>query len=151
MTALAKDTPRTFLKMEANGSYIVNGPLEASKVVYRGAAIGLDSSDQAWQPLEDGDVFVGIAIESKTGGTSDGDETIGVAVGGVVKLPITSVAQADVGKAVAATDDATYTLTTSGNALVGRIIHVPATGTAYVMLKTPGENLIGAQAATAHT
>lgn len=147
--ALSASTPRDFLQT-LNGGYVIEPLCEEDAVFYRGAAVGLDSSDQNAQPLEDGDVFLGICLENKTIGDTGSVEVVKVQVGGLVELPLTSVAKADVGKSVHATDDGTFTLTSSGNAQIGRIVHVPATGTCWVIMKRPGENLIGAQTATAH-
>lgn len=146
--ALSADTPRTFIEV-LNGGVIVDAFAEESQTFYRGAAVGLDATDQNVQPLEDGDVFLGICLENKTIGSTGGTETVKVQVGGVVKIPVTSVAKANLGAAVFATDDGTFILTSTGNASVGRVVHVPATGTAWVMLKTPGEALGAAQTAAA--
>jgi predicted RecA/RadA family phage recombinase len=139
--ALSADTPRTFIEV-LNGGVVVEPLAEESQTFYRGAAVGLDATDQNVQPLEDGDVFLGICLENKTIGATGGVETVKVQVGGVVKLPVTSVAKANIGAGVYATDDGTFILTSTGNASIGRVIHVPATGTAWVMLKMPGEALL---------
>lgn len=142
--ALAADTPRVGLET-LNGGYVIEPLTEESAVFFRGAAVGLDASDQNAQPLEDGDVFLGIALEGKTIGATGSVERVKVQVGGAFELPLTSVAKADIGKAVFATDDGTYTLVGTGNSSIGRIIDIPATGTCWVDLKVPGAALGAAQ------
>ncbi len=141
--AISVDTPRDFLEQIAGGT-VIDLPVGAAEVIYRGTLVSSDAGYAS--PLAGGENFLGIALEAKTGGTSDADETVKVQVGGVVQIPVTSVAIADIGKGAFATDDGTVALATTSASSIGRIIHVPATGTAWVHLKQPGETII--QAAT---
>ncbi len=138
MAVLSADSPRTGIEF-MNGGIIVDAQMEESQTIFRGSAVGLDAGDQFAQPLETGDVFLGIAIEQVTSGAVGGVETCKVQVGGAFELPVASVAITDVGASVSATDDNTFVVAGAAESTIGRIIHVPATGTAWVMLKTPGE------------
>ena len=146
--ALSESTPRTGIQF-LNGGIVIAMLAEESNEFFRGAAVGLDAGDQFAQPLEDGDVFMGICLENKVIGSAGGVERIDVQIGGAFELPLAAVATADIAKAVFATDDGTYTLTETANSSVGRIIDVPVTGTCIVLLKKPGEALAAAQTAVA--
>lgn len=134
--ALTADASRDFLE-SLNGGFIVDYGILASEVIYRGAAVSVDSSGYI-NALQVDEAFVGIAIEQKTGSGTSGAVTVKVQVTGVASVPISSVTIAAVGVGCFATDDGTFTLGNTSAESIGRIIHVPATGTAWVMLKTPG-------------
>ena len=136
MTALSADAPRDFLE-SLNGGYVVDYGILASEVIYRGAAVSVDAS--GYINANQGDeAFCGIALEQKTGTATSGEETVKVQVGGVVSVPLASVTIASVGVGCFAADDGTYSLANTSSDSIGRIIHVPATGTAWVALKMPG-------------
>jgi predicted RecA/RadA family phage recombinase len=128
--------------------YILDLPMGATETIQKGAFVGLDAGDKFAAPLAAGEIFSGIALEKKVSGASNGDTTI-KALGGqsMFQYAITSIAQADIGKLVYASDDHTLTLTSTSNSQVGRIVNVPATGTAIVQMKIVGE--AQTQAATA--
>lgn len=136
--ALTADTPRAFVE-SMNGGIVVDVPLGASEVVFRGSAVSSDAGYGA--PLAAGELFLGFALEGKTGGSSDGDVTVKTQFMGSAVLAVASVAVADIGKTVYASDDGTFTLVGSSNSSIGRVAFVPATGTAWVVLKRPGETL----------
>jgi hypothetical protein len=136
--ALSADAPRDFLE-SLNGGFVVEIGILASEVIYRGAACSVDSSGYL-NALQVDEAFVGIAIEQKTGTATSGAETCKVQVGGVVEVPISGVTIAAVGVGCFATDDGTFTLANTNAESIGRIIHVPATGTCWVKLKDPGES-----------
>jgi hypothetical protein len=136
--ALSADAPRDFLE-SLNGGFVIDAPILASEVIYRGAAVSVDSSGY-FNALQVDEAFVGVALEQKTGTATSAEETVKVQVGGVVSVPISGVTVAAVGVGCFATDDGTFTLANTTAESIGRIIHVPATGTAWVKLKDPGES-----------
>jgi predicted RecA/RadA family phage recombinase len=113
-------------------------PLAASEVIYKGAYVGKNPAGY-FKAFVPGDEFAGIAYEAATATTTAGAVSCRVFTLGDFVLPLTSVAQKDVGKAVYATDDATLALTGHPDAFVGRILAVHATNYALVRLRQPGE------------
>jgi hypothetical protein len=134
--ALSADASRDFLE-SLNGGWIVDYGILASEVIYKGAACTVDSSGYL-NALQVDEAFVGIAIEQKTATAVNGAITAKVQVGGVAVVPISGVTIAAVGVGCFATDDGTFALANTSSESIGRIIHVPATGTAWVQLKVPG-------------
>ena len=124
--------------------YVIDLPMGASETIYKGGFVSLDAGDAYGAPLAAGEVFVGLALEKVVSSASNGADTCKVLVGGMFQQAITSVAQADIGKAVYASDDQTLTLTATSNSSVGRIVNVPATGTAIIQMKMLGETLVQA-------
>jgi predicted RecA/RadA family phage recombinase len=126
---------------------IVDLPMGASETIQKGAFVSLDSGDQFGAPLAGGEIFVGIALEKKVSGAANGDTTIKVLTDGVFQYAVTSIAQADIGKMLYATDDHTLALADTSGSSVGRIVNVPATGTAIVKMRTVGDTMVQAAAA----
>lgn len=122
--------------------YVVDLPMGASETVYKGGFVSLDAGDKFGAPLAAGEIFVGLALEKKVSGSTNGDTTVKVLVGGMFQQAITSIAQADIGKAIYASDDQVLTLVATSNSSIGRIVNVPATGTAIVQMKMLGETLV---------
>lgn len=138
--ALSTDTPRSFVE-SLNGGVIVDFPLLADTVIYRGSAISKDTS--GWGNAQQADEpFVGISLEGKTASGTSGGSTAKIQVGGAIQLPLSGATVADVGEGVFATDDGTFTLANTTSAGVGRVIHVPATGTVWVQLTVPGAQVV---------
>jgi hypothetical protein len=97
-------------------------PCVATDIVYRGAAAG-DSSGTI-RPLNAGDGFVGF-VDAKADNSAGDASAIDVAVitEGEVLLSVTGAAsEDDLGVAVYATDDDTFTLTASGASAVGKVV-----------------------------
>lgn len=138
--ALTADAPRNFLET-LNGGFVIDYGILASEVIYRGAAVSVDSSGHI-NALQIDEAFCGIAIEQKTGSATSSAVKVKVQVGGVVAVPISGVTVASVGVGCFATDDGTFTLANTSSESIGRIIHVPATGTAWVQLKMPGDGVV---------
>lgn len=134
--AITADAALPFIE-QLNGGTVVDYEVGATEVIFRGAAVTSDAGfASAFNAAEQ---FLGIALEGKTGGAADGDVRIRCQNGGVAQLLIASVTVADVGEGVYATDNQTFTLATTSSNSIGRIIHVPVTGTAWVQLKRTGE------------
>jgi hypothetical protein len=128
MTTLAANVNRVY---ELDGYNDI--PMIASDIIYKGAAVGDNGSGYA-RPLVAGDPFLGFAespVDNAAG--SAGDKSVSLVPRGAIVLSITGVTGVgDVGKAVYASDDDTFTLTESTNSYIGRIYrHV--SGTAAVV------------------
>lgn len=136
MATLAVDTPRVF---EVSPDDLINGlPIVAATKIYDGALVGELNDTGTYQPLNFGstvDKFAGIADQAGVnpslagGGASDnslgnaGDKNVRVRQSGRVILNVTGVtAITDIGKAVYATDDATFTLTNTSGISIGTIV-----------------------------
>lgn len=116
MTTLAADKPRTY----PVGEY-ADLPVVASDIVYEGAAVG-DSSGTA-RPLVALDAFVGFAhrtVDNSTGAA--GAVRVRVKQRGKIVLSVTGVTGTDdIGATVYASDDDTFTLTSTGNTAIGKV------------------------------
>ncbi len=127
MTTLAADKNRIFELPDYNDT-----PVIQSDIIYESAAVG-DNGTNAARPLVAGDRFIGFAettVDNSLGAT--GDKNVRVRTRGRVQLPITSIDNTDVGKAVFASDDDTFTLTQSTNSHIGKVVRFVATGTVMV-------------------
>ena len=113
MTTLATDKSRTYELGDLNSF-----PVVATDIIYEGAAVGLSSGNA--RPLNAGDQFVGFCIQNVDNSTgSAGDMRVQVKTYGEIQLAIGSLAATDVGKPVYASDDDTFTKTSSGNSKIG--------------------------------
>lgn len=124
-------------------------PLIANGTVYEGSMIGLTSGYA--RALTAGDDFQGHAFQAvqDTSNTS-GAKTVRVRAGRYrAQVTITSVAVTDVGKAVYASDDGTYTLTAASNSCVGKVIRYVTTNTCIVEFQTRPTKTVGAAVANA--
>ena len=127
MTTLAVDRARNFELGDYNDL-----PCVASDIVYEGAAVG-DNGTNAARPLAGGDRFIGFAeaqVDNSTGAV--GAKNVRVRAKGRVQLPITSIDTTDLGKAIFASDDDTFTLTQGTNSHIGKAVRFVATGTVIV-------------------
>lgn len=115
MTTLAANLARSF-----EGGNINELPMVATDIIYEGAAVGTASG--LARPLVAGDPFHGFA-EAKADNAAGAASAVNVRVKerGKVQLTIASIAVADVGKKVYASDDNTFTLTATDNTLIGRV------------------------------
>lgn len=124
MTTLAADKPRAYMLGELNDL-----PVIAADIIYEGAAVGDNASGYA-RPLTAGDPFRGFALErcDNSAGAA-GAKKVRLRQAGTIDLPVTGVDGVDdIGKAVFASDDDTFTTTQGSNSFVGRIIkHVSGT------------------------
>ena len=131
MTTLAADKLRTW---HWSGDPVTSEyPVIATDIIYRGAAVGENGSGYA-RPLVAADPFLGFAeanVNNAAGAA--GDKTVFVRQKGYVTLPISSLAiTANDRPAVYASDDDTFTLTSSGNTLIGYVDRWISTGLAVV-------------------
>ena len=128
MATLAADKIRRF---ENQWAPLYNDiPAIASDIIYQGAAVGESSSTGTARPLVAGDTFLGFA-DMKADNSSGSAAAIDCHVrqSGAVEIPVTSVAaDADLGVLVYASDDDTFTLASTGNTKIGKLIrHVSGT------------------------
>jgi hypothetical protein len=109
-------------------------PVKAGAHVYKGALVGLSSGHA--RGLEAGDAFAGIAyeeVDNTAGG--DGAQAVRVFTMGDFEHALSGASRANNGSAIYASDDATLTLTGSGNSLVGRQVDVPISGKIVLRLR----------------
>lgn len=125
--ALTQDTPRAYELGDINDL-----PVKASTKIYEGAAVGLNSGYA--RGLVAGDEFQGFA--TKQADNSDGSNgTINVRVRrkGLISLPVTGVtAVTDVGSTVYASADGTFTLSSTSNSAIGKIVRYVSSTTVIV-------------------
>jgi hypothetical protein len=113
MTTLAADKKRAF--GADSGELDADGPVIAADISYEGAAVGESSSDGTARPLSGGDTFLGFCVRKVDNSSgSAGDKKVRVLLKGTVRLPVTGLDNNnDLGAAVYASDDDTFTLTSS--------------------------------------
>jgi len=128
MATLAVATPRTFQLGD-----LEDYPAVAGDIIYQGAAVGENGVGYS-RPLVAGDVFQGFALETcDNAGGSAGDKRVHTRKRGNAVLPITGIAlTANDRAAVYASDDNTFTLTATGNSLIGYVSRWDGPGTAVV-------------------
>lgn len=120
MATLAKDKARVY---ECGTPSQNEVPIIANDIVYAGAAVGESSSSGTGRPLVGGDNFMGFATVKcdNTGGDASA-KNIQILDQGVIKLSVTGVSSAgNYDATVYATDDDTFTLTTSGATSIGKV------------------------------
>jgi len=126
--ALSNDEPREYMVGD-----IREYPIEAGEICYEGAAIGENGSGYS-RALNAADVFQGFAEEQVDNSTgAAGDKNVRVKTRGsvlleIAALPITSNDR----PAVYASDDGTFTLTSTSNSLIGYVSQWKETGLAHV-------------------
>jgi hypothetical protein len=108
-------------------------PVIAADIIYEGSAVGDNGSGLA-RPLVAADVFLGFSIakaDNSAGAASD--IAVRVRQRGVVQLTVTGVASADdVGSTVYASDDDTFTLTSTSNTAIGKVVRWVSSTTCLV-------------------
>lgn len=116
MTTLAAEKPRTYQIAE-----FVDIPAVASDIIYEGAAVG-DSSGTA-RPLVALDAFLGFADRTADNSAgAAGAINVRCRQRGKVVLPVVGAASTDdIGATVYASDDDTFTLTSSSNTAIGKV------------------------------
>lgn len=113
---MTSNTPRLY---ELNAQSKVVLPA-AAEHIYEGMALG-DSSGTA-RILQAGDVFLGFANEECSNAGSSG-LTLEILQRGVATLLVTGVTSTDdIGATVYASDSSTFTLSSTGNTSIGKII-----------------------------
>lgn len=130
--ALSEDTPRTYELGTIN-----EVPVKASTSIYEGAAVGMTSGYA--RGLVAGDQFVGFAQRKADNSTTATDGAINCKVisRGLIKLTISGIAVTDIGKAVYASADGTFTLTEGSNSPIGTVYRYVTTNTCIVSFANP--------------
>jgi hypothetical protein len=128
MTTLAVDQTRDYSLGDLD-----EYPMIAADIIYEGAAVGENGSGYS-QPLVAADPFQGFAVEQcDNAAGSAGDKRVKVRTRGCITLPISALAITSNDRpAVYASDDNTFTLTASGNSLIGYVRRWVSTGIAIV-------------------
>lgn len=125
--ALTKDTPRAYAAGIA--PHTVELPIEDTVTIFEGGALMEDESDGLAIPLVGtgtSNGFVGFAERGASG--PNGDTRALVRSQGFVELNVTGGAEAALGAAVYATDDGTFTTTSTNAKRIGQIVqHVTST------------------------
>lgn len=127
MTTLAADAVRVYELGDNNDL-----PVIAADIIYQGAAVG-DNGSGYCRPLVAGDPFRGFAtgtVDNSAGAA--GAELVNLRSRGRIQLSISGLAITDVGKAVYASDDNTFTLTATSNSHIGRVVRFVSTGVGIV-------------------
>lgn len=118
MTTLAANQAREY-ELGDNSEY----PVIANDIIYQGAAVGENGSGYS-RPLVAADPFQGFAIAKadNTGGSA-GDINVNVRTRGKIRLTVAGATAitANDRPAVYASDDNTFTLTSTSNSLIGYV------------------------------
>lgn len=127
--ALSADTPRTWSLGD-----IEEYPVIASDIIYEGAAVGENASGYA-RPLTAGDPFLGFA-EKQVDNSAGAAAALNVRVRtrGRVTLTVAGATAitANDRPAVYASDDGTFTLTSTSNSLIGYVSRWVSSGVCVV-------------------
>lgn len=128
MTTLAANKSRAYEIGDINAL-----PMVGTDIIYEGSAVGDNGSGLA-RPLVAADPFLGFAV--RTADNSAGAASamrVEVKERGKIELAVTGAASADdVGVAVYASDDDTFTLTSSSNSAIGKVARWVASTTCVV-------------------
>lgn len=120
MATAAADIQRSY---ESGADPVFNDlPAVASDIIYEGSAVG-DNASGAARPLVAADPFMGFAYKrcDNSGGAA-GAKNVRVRSKGIVQLAVTGVTGVgDHGETVYASEDTTFTLTSTSNTAIGKV------------------------------
>lgn len=125
---LTQDTPRSYETGEINDLAVA-----ASTIIHEGAAVGIVAGTGLARGLVAGDQFAGFAdraCDNRLGAA--GAARVRVREEGKAQLAIAGLVATDVQKQVYASADGTFTLTATGNSLVGHVHRFVGTGVGIV-------------------
>jgi predicted RecA/RadA family phage recombinase len=112
-------------------------PVIASDIIYAGAAVGESSSTGTARPLVAGDTFLGFCnerVDNSAGAAAA--KTVKLITVGSVWLTVTNGDNInDVGDTVYASDDDTFTLASTGNTAIGKVLRYDATRANKVLVR----------------
>jgi hypothetical protein len=120
------------LAFETNAD-IADQPVTDNVIIYRGSAVG--SLAGYARQLVAGDTFLGFAeqkVDNTATGHASGAKNVPVRRKGYAQLSVGSLAVTDIGKAVYASDGATFTLTQSTNSRIGTVHRYISSGVGIV-------------------
>lgn len=118
--ALSAQTPRAY------GAGIqptfTSLPMLSNVTVYEGSAVGESGTTGTYRALVAADTFVGFAHEGQVN-ASGGSSRVTVRQKGIIRLTVaTASGVTDNGVTVYASDDGTFTLASTGNSTVGKVV-----------------------------
>ena len=131
--ALIRNIARTF-----ELGYINELPVKGATKIYQGAAVGLEAASGFVRGLVAGDVFQGFAREKADNSGANGAVNVRVQDKGKLVLGIAGAVITDVGKAVYASDDNTFTFIATSNSFVGITRRFEAGGVMLVEFDVAG-------------
>lgn len=117
-------------------------PVLAATTIYEGTALSVDADGYA-NPLQVDEIFIGFA-RAKADNSAGADAAINVEVRRgehTRELPMSGAALADAGDAIYASDDATFTKTSTSNLFIGHIECYSRSGYHMVRVKPFGNVL----------
>lgn len=133
--ALSQDTPRTYAH---HPDVLTELPVKGSTRIYEGAAVGITSGYA--RGLAAGDEFAGFARFPANNSASSTDGAIRVSIvpqGILLGVSVTgATAVTHVHDTVYMSDDGTFTLSSTGNVAVGKIIRWISSGVADVFFQS---------------
>lgn len=133
MTTLSASRTRAYTNTNINGLLV-----PAATTIYAGAAVGVNEATGNPRPLQAGDKFIGFAQSSVNHIRGQEREApLTVVDSGQVALQISGAVATDIGKDVFATDDDTFTFSSSGGSLVGVAKQLLSAGRMLVEILPP--------------
>ena len=120
--ALSADTPRHYSVVGRENAL----PVQASSLCYAGSALSIDTGGEVG-PLNTSDAaFAGFCLKQADNSSgSAGDINARVLTHGEAELAVTGLDDNnDIGDVVYASDDGTFTLTSTGNMAIGRVSQI---------------------------
>ena len=140
--ALSANTPRIYDSSIA--PEYADLVVTASKTIYEGSAVSDDGAVGTVDCLTAGESFEGFAEQKVVSSSTAGAYLIRVRTKGIVKnLPVTGVTGVtDFGIGVYATDDGTFTTTSSGASQIGKVVRYVTTGYADVYFEATSKRSI---------
>jgi hypothetical protein len=133
-TTLAANKPRAFDIGDRNMI-----PVIASDIIYEGAAVGIVAGTGHARPLVAGDAFAGFAVyKADNSAGSAADINVEVMMRGEVQLAVSGAVITDVGQAVYASDDDTFSFNPVGGTFVGYVKRFVSAGVAVVEFDASG-------------
>lgn len=110
-------------------------PIKASTKIYQGSAVGQAAASAVVRPLVATDKFLGFATDTfDNSAGADAAKTVTVKHEGLIRLTVAGLATTTpIGTSVYASDDNTFTLTSAGNSLIGKVHRVENGGTIAVV------------------
>jgi hypothetical protein len=128
MTVLTKDINRVFELGDINEL-----PVLGEELIYQGAAIGCDVATGYAKNLENGDSFAGFAENNCNNSLGqDSEKRVRLRKRGSVLLEIPGITLADINKSVYATNNNSFTLSSTDAVLIGKTSRIEASGLALV-------------------
>lgn len=120
--------------------YLNSQPVTDNVIIWKGSAVGFLNGYA--RQLVANDIFAGFAeqhIDNTVTNHASGAVNVPVIRAGVIQCAIASAAVTDINKAVYMSDGNTFTYTSSGNTLIGRVTRFVSTGVVMVVFSTDNQ------------